>query len=111
VAIAPSVPDELFILTEESPQPVAVPVKATAVPEPLLSGARSRKEAQPAAASLEPMTATVDAPLEAATAPAPANSYGRLPAPSAPIDLGIGGYWKSVALGPAVQEAPALRCK
>jgi hypothetical protein len=107
VAIAPSVPGELFIVTEESPPPVAVPVKGAAVPEPPLPGARSRKDARPAAASREPMTATVDVPLEPAIPP-PADGYGRLPAPGAPIDLGIGAYWKSVALGPAVAEAPAV---
>jgi hypothetical protein len=106
--------DTFVLLEQEIPAPVVQALRASAAP--------SAPEARPRAVAMRSQPATEptrapDAPHDAAEpasvpvpVPRPADSAGAGER-DAPVDLGIGGYWKSVALGPpvtpsATREAP-----
>ena len=103
-AIARPLPQELVIETEELTPPAPAPSTPAAASEHAHPSARSLDAAR---ASREPINATLgDVPAQAEPVPPPTEGYGRAPAPSASIDLGIGAYWKSVAMGAPVAEEP-----
>jgi hypothetical protein len=106
-------PQELVFVTEEGP-PSAPPAPATEpTPTDSPTSALPPRDARTATASPDPAgRASADPAEPPAAAPSPAASSDRwsLPRAAPPIDLGVGTYWKSVALGPA-QPPPAAEAR
>ena len=101
----PSPPDELIVVTEEAPiaPPTPAPTSGTEAPEP----APLHPRVEPRSTARVNVGAPSPAPtVDFALAP-PADPSARPAAPAVPVELGVGEYWKQVAIAPGASAATA----